>query len=238
MFSPRLNRYMPRVRGTGIRRRGSMSEVVRARTRKLPVVAFAAVLAAAGCSTEGPDPNGTSDEQFDYILSYAWDEAEELGASPEQFDILEQAREQGELSFELYSEAIDNSLRCLREEGVEPHDGGVHHEFGYPRRSYGVPVEAEAADPVEFAPGATVHRCIALHSLSVEGAYQNQPSSLEAQESHRRSLLEPHREAIVECVLQEGIEVDVEGDILRIGEAAKEAFHLEETDVDCTEGMW
>lgn len=201
------------------------------------VAAAVAVVATTGCGAGEPQPSDEAGEHNEFVMEYAIEEAERVGAAPEQIALLEQAEREGEVSFEIYNEAVDNAMRCLREAGVEPYDGGIREGYGFPERFYSVPVEAEAADPVEFHPGMTVHRCIAEHSLSVEGAYQNQSSSVEAQEAHFRAAYEPHREEIVACAQREGIDVDPDAEIMEIVGATQDAHARGQTDVYCTDGM-
>lgn len=200
------------------------------------LVAVAVAAATAACS--GDDAGtGEDDSRFATTIENALERARELGASDVQIELLEEAQRAGEVSFEVYNEAIERSLRCLREQGFEPDEGYVTHDQGYPFRLYGVPTEAEDADAVEFAPGATVHRCVADHSHWIEVAYQNQPSSVEAAESHQRAVYEPHREAIVACALEEGIDIDPDGDILEIVGRSIAAYNEGETEVYCTDGI-
>jgi hypothetical protein len=75
----------------------------------------------------------------------------------------------------------------------------------------------------------TVHRCIAEHSVWVEAAYTNQPSSVEAKEAY----WEQHRDAIVACLRAEGIDVEGDEPISDLKRIAVYAEDSGETDVDC-----
>lgn len=82
---------------------------------------------ATACSDDrsqaGADESG---DRFEYVMSRAFEDAEQVGASREQTEILEQARQEGEVSFELYNqdrarfephrEAI---VDCATREGID-----------------------------------------------------------------------------------------------------------------------
>jgi len=69
-----------------------------------------------------------------------------------------------------------------------------------------VPAEDEEVDQREPMPGITVHRCVAEHSIWVEFAYQDQPASVEARAEH----FNQYRDAILDCLANYGVEVDVD----------------------------
>lgn len=173
--------------------------------RSALVVAVVAVAASGGCAAD--EPGGHVDPEFAALLDDELAGARAAGASEEQIAILEEARRTGEISFEVYNEAVDRALRCIRETGTNPFDGGVIEHEGVQMRSYGVPEDAEAAHQAEPRPGWTVHQCVAEHSFWVESAYQRQPSSVEAMEAY----FDQYRDAIVACLTEHGVDVDPDG---------------------------
>lgn len=169
-------------------------------TRIQTVLVVAAAVVATSVSCSGGEPEGV-DPEFAQRLDRDLERAQEAGASTEQLAILREAQETGEISFDVYNEAIDAALRCARESGVAVHDGGTFDHLGLTIRNYSVPYgDADQREPL---PSITVHRCVAEHSFWVERLYQLQPASLEAQEAH----FEQFRDAIVECLAGYGIEV-------------------------------
>lgn len=197
----------------------------------IALVAIALVVAASAACRSGDSLEDVEDQHgwaktIDTILQ----QAQAAGAGDEQMAILEEAQAAGEVPFEVYSDAVDRALRCIREAGGQAEDRGTSESEGVLKRSYGVGAETEAADPVEFLPGATVHRCIAEHSLWVEFAYQNQPSSVEAKEA----FWEQHRDAIVACLRAEGVDVAGDEPMSELQQLSIEKYNAGEIGESCT----
>lgn len=202
------------------------------RMRALVATTTVVVATSAGCQSD--ESSGAIDEQDGLIASMVED-AEAANASPEQIAILAEAAEIGEVSFQVYSDAVDRALRCIREAGGRVEDNGTTESAGVRKRSYFVGVEAEEADPAEPLPGMSVHRCIAEHSFWVEMAYQNQPSSVEA----REAAWEQHRDAIVACLRDQGIDVAGDERMSELRRTAVEAYNIHgEADEDCTAAVF
>lgn len=198
------------------------------RCRVLALVA-AAMLAAAGAACSDDTQPQVAEGDFAQRLTNDIEGAEAAGATAEQIQILEEALRTGEISFEAYDEAINRALRCLREAGVAASDGGVADVAGVKLRSYSVPVDAEEADGREPVPGYSAHRCVAEHSFWVERAYQLQPASIEAQEAY----YEQFREPFLECLREQGIELDPDEAIALIVRESDEAYLEDRIDVSC-----
>lgn len=192
------------------------------------LVAGAVVVAGAACGS-GDSSETTEESGWGHDLSTLIEDAEEAGATAEQIAILEEAQETGEISFEVYSEAVDRALRCVRETGGRATDRGIEERDGIRVRTYSVGAESEEANPAELW-GMSNHRCIVEHSFAIEIAYQGQPSSVEAQEAS----WEERREAIVVCLHEEGFD-DVVGDepMSDLRRIAGEAVLEGETGQDC-----
>lgn len=196
------------------------------RRRSLALVAIVVVATSVACSSEKPPES--ADERFDRALAEFVQLAKEGEATPEQIAILEEAQQTGEVSFDVYSAAVDRALRCIRETGGQVDDRGAKERNGVPMRSYSVEASAEAANPAEVA-GMSVHRCLAEHSSWVEMVYQGQSSTVEAEDAH----WEQFREPVVECLREQGIEIDVNAPIAEIRDVANLAYINGEAEVSC-----
>ncbi|TNU73582.1 hypothetical protein FH969_10690 [Miniimonas arenae] len=146
---------------------------------------------AAGCSPgEAPQPVPTIDAR---ILAAA----REQGASDEQLSILES----GAVEFEEYQEAVDRSLTCMRDAGIEVFDDSVTSARGFPEISYSFATSSAGRSDDQTL--AIADACLAQHSLFVEQAYQLSPASIEQQEA----AFGPYRDVVITCLAENGGEV-------------------------------
>jgi hypothetical protein len=184
------------------------------------VVAASFVMLVACSGGVPPNPSLASDDPLQYFLEVALYEGE---ASPEQIRILSDAVEQGELSFEAYSDAVKATLACMSDAGVLVQGPQVDRNDGYPVLRYqyatGVTEEGNPDNPIP-------ELCIRANSFYVEFAYTSQPSSQEALDV----ALEAKREEVALCIAEAGIVVD---DDLPIREFLLEVVHSGESGRDC-----
>jgi hypothetical protein len=86
--------------------------------RRVIALVAAAVAVAASAACGSGEPENAVDEESGWAIDTIIQQAQAVAStSDEQLAILEEAQETGEISFEVYSEAIDRALRCIREEG-------------------------------------------------------------------------------------------------------------------------
>lgn len=169
----------------------------------LLIVVVAVVTAAtAGCSSWQPSTpdDGSVDQSAPWFgdTNADLDKAKAGGATAEQVAILEGALRTGRVSFEDYSAAVDQSLRCVREAGFQVFSDKVTVYQGLRMRMY----VTQSHDGNQQEPA--VEKCIQQHSYYVEKAYQLQPASMEARDQH----FAQYRDALIACLTGAGVAVD------------------------------
>ncbi|WP_062071874.1 hypothetical protein [Demequina sediminicola] len=164
------------------------------RLRTVAVVALAAVTAAC-TPTASEDP---ADPEFAVYMDELIEEASSEGASSGQIDVLEQAKTDGELSYEAAVEANRNLVSCLSEAGVEAHVTEETTNWGLT-----IPGYAASLDGPSDAE-SLVESCETAEAYWVGQVYQLQPASEEMQAAY----IAKQRPIVEECLAREGAEVD------------------------------
>ncbi len=177
-----------------------------------------ALLALTGCSDDGasaPEPTATLDARL-------LESAREGGASDEQLAVLQG----GQVTFEQYQTAVNLTVACMRDAGIEVIGDDVTQPRGFPEISYSF-ANSSAGRTAEQTL-AIADECIATNSMYVEQAYQMAPGSLEQQEA----AFAPYHDAIVQCVRENGGDLPDEATASAILAAA--ASLDAQTGIDCT----
>lgn len=169
-----------------------------ARARSV-ALACAALLAATGCSTDSAlvdrsDPATTSEPSGGDFLDMYLVRADDLGVSDGQRDVLERARDAGEVTPSLAREGLDAFFSCLDDHGVSHEFAGTDGTQEFPRFEYSV------------GEGASGDVCYQAEFALIDEAYQTQPRATAASEAR---LLE-HRPELVSCIREAGGSIDDE----------------------------
>jgi len=191
--------------------------------RRFGLLAFGALaLIVSGCSDASVSSPPVADARLQYMLDTALDEGV---ASQAQVDVLTQAVRDGSLDFKVYQEAINLTLDCLADAGI-PTMGPIADESrGFTRLDYayqagsppkstvneGSPAigeqESERYDPSKQDPlTLTAERCRDANSKYIEVAFDEQPSSMEANDT----FLESQRPAVLACAQEAGLALEVD----------------------------
>lgn len=155
-------------------------------------------LGASGCSAQAPAPTPSGGPFAQLVDSYLQGSGGE-GLADEQVAALENARAAGELTFEQYSAAVDDSLECISDAGFHVERYPTDETGGYPIINYFYE-GPEAGNPV-------ADECIHRNSEAIEAIYQLQPSSVEAKNAHLVTVAGD----IERCLEEEGTDVDFQG---------------------------
>lgn len=144
-------------------------------------------------------------------------------ASAEQVSVLEDGR----VSFDEYQSAVDRTLSCMRDAGIDVGDSGVSRSRGFRVITYAFPTSSPGRTDDQTL--AIADDCIATHSWFVEAAYETSPEALEVVEVE----FGPYRDSIIACVLAN--DGDIADDAGR-SEALLAASDVKrDTGVDCVE---
>lgn len=187
----------------------------------------AAAMGLAGCAEDAP----TSREQTTHLQQIAADAAASGLASDAQVAVLNAAARSGSLSWDDYAAAVDATLACFADAGINYVGPTTDDSMGFKQLGYAAQVGAadgmQQVEAVEGAPGesrvmweqpasghgdpkaAVADSCRESHSLWVEIAFNEQPSSIEAQDT----FLESRRESVVACAAANGLALDGEAPI-------------------------
>ena len=171
-------------------------------------VVAAAALALAACSSPTPGvlpgtpaPNASVTATLGSLAYYQQVAALDGSVAASQLEILDAAVKADQLSFEAYSEAINESLACIADAGVEVDGPRTDNSSGYPQISYGfaagMGADGKPDNPVP-------DDCIRRYSQYVEIAYTSQPASQEALDQ----ALAKKRPDVERCVDRAGIQID------------------------------
>ena len=170
----------------------------------------------AGCTSATPS-SGESTSIFDSMVK----RAQEGGADPSQIAILEK----GEVSYSDYEAAVNRSLQCMRDAGIDVIDPVPNSSNGLLMLNYGW--SPNVPGMTEDQGNALGDECLNRFSFWVEMLYQIQPSSVEAKEQYFVQF----RDVVVQCIRANG--GTVRDDATR-DEAFSAASTVEDqTGVDC-----
>jgi len=181
-------------------------------------VAFMACLTACTPNSQpSPSPTGAFAELVDAYLEGP--EADQYGT--EQVAALLAAREAGELGFEAYAAAIDQSLECISAAGFFTEKYPVDESRGFPVIDYFYE-SPESGNPVADA-------CMAKYSSALESVYQIQPTSAQAETIANDARIGP----MIACLEKLGVDEDLDSlnseEIgLKIGRLMLEASEVDE----------
>lgn len=185
---------------------------------RLAALAATALLTLTGCAgdeTAATEPSTTLDPRL-------LESAREGGACDEQLAVLQG----GQVTFEQYQSAVNQTAACMREAGIEVIDDTVTQPRGFPEILYSF--ASSSAGRTDEQTLAIADECMATHSLYVEQAYLTAPGTLEQQEA----AFAPYRDPIMTCVRENGGELPDDapaGDIL-VAAASVEV----QTGISCT----
>jgi len=160
--------------------------------RALMGIAFVAALALGGCTGTPEAGNETS------IDPRILEGARSGGADADQLAVLES----GNVTFEQYQAAVDRTITCMRDAGIDVVGDAVTETRGFPEIQYSFATSSPGRTDEQTT--AIADDCIDSHSKFVEAAYQNAPGALEAQELQ----FDTYRPAIIECLRQNGVDID------------------------------
>lgn len=180
------------------------------------VIAGLACAMLAGCSMGTPSSGDSSG-----IVSRALEWAREGGADPEQIAILEK----GEVSFADYESAVNRTLQCMHDAGIDVLGPTLDNSTGLTILNYSWSPELPGMS--EDQGTAIGDDCIDRYSHWVETSWQLQPSSMEAKER----FFDGYRETIVACIRQNG--GTVKDDVTREETAIAATDVVNKTGVDC-----
>lgn len=185
------------------------------RRRATAGIALVAALALSGCANE---PAAEADTSIDPRIL---EDARAGGADAEQLATLES----GQVTFEEYQRAVDRSLSCIRDAGIDVIGDGVTETRGFPEIQYSFAASSPGRSDEQTT--AIADDCIEAHSKFVEAAYQTAPGSIEAQEAK----FETYRPAIVECLRENGVDIDDDAAQADIFPAAGKLWEVKS--IDC-----
>lgn len=181
----------------------------------------AAVALTSACSTAPSDE--PADPEFALYMDELIEEASNEGASKTQIDVLEQAKGDGELSYEAALEANRNVVSCLSEAGVEAHITEEATNYGLTIPGYAASLDGPGD------PESLIESCETAEVYWVGRAYQLQPSAQELNAIH----IAKQRPIVEECLAREGAEVDPGlGDYELLSFAVD--YMIEHDSADCT----
>ncbi|MGV8979100.1 MAG: hypothetical protein ACOH17_13755 [Cellulomonas sp.] len=155
------------------------------------VLVCVAALALGGCGG-APETAATSSSDSQLLAS-----ARERGASAEQLAMLEGAK----VTFEQYQAAVDLSIACIRDAGIEVIGDAVTETSGLPSIEYSFAAKSPGRSDEQTL--AIADECMVVNSQFVEAAYRTSPGSVEA----RQAQIDKYRPAIVECLRSNGVSI-------------------------------
>jgi hypothetical protein len=190
-------------------------------------IAFATAAVLAGCA----DSSASQPPTTAHLQQIANDADASGLASDAQLATLRDAAAAGALAWDDYADAVNATLACFADAGINYVGPTVDESMGFKQLGYaaqvGGPQGAQEVQAVDDAPGesrvvwgeeptgradplATVaESCRESHSLWVEVAFAEQPTSLEAQDA----FLESRRAGVVACAEEKGLALDSEAPI-------------------------
>lgn len=129
------------------------------------------------------------------------------------------------VTFAEYESAVNRSIRCMRDAGIDVQGGDVTSPRGFPEIRY--MFAGSSPGRTDDQTLALADECMGTHSLLVESGYELSPASLEAQEKH----FAPYRTPLIDCVRGSGGTIDDALDWPELSAAAYD--HLAAGGPDC-----
>lgn len=148
-------------------------------------ILFVALFAVVGCASESNNPETT---EFSEMVATALEEARAGGASEDQLEILERARDRGHVTYEQTRAAVAATLECTSAQGVV----GTFNEIN---QANGINLPAYEVDASPPNAAQVLEGCETLESFWVWYLYQVQPVAIEANDDY----IESRRSDILAC---------------------------------------
>lgn len=149
-------------------------------------------------------PAGAS--SFDEVMSHALDDSVDGGASDAQVSLLQDARDNGELTLEQAREAARATVSCLEGLGFTAEVTEETVPAGLVVPGYRVQTDHGPSDDGADDPAfAASEQCERRESFWVNQVYQTQPTSIQASVDYINDTLAPELRA---CLESEGFDVD------------------------------
>jgi len=183
----------------------------------------AALVVLAGCMSAGGSPTDAGapmGQRYQDVVALARSSGV---ASQEQLTVLESATSSGALTFAAYSEAIDETIACMKDAGIAVTGPIADNTWGYPRLTYiaqtgimdvtsGGATDGDFEEHVSATPEVedvdpqtrVADACRERNSMYVEYAYDSQPSTIQAYDA----VLATKRKAVAACGHEVGIDPD------------------------------
>lgn len=179
------------------------------------VAAAACTLAVLiGACAHSEVPESTADATaFAILIEGVIEEAASEGGSPEQVQILHEARSTGAVSPELMRQSLNSYGGCVEATGMTYDWGEPTGPIDYPTFHFRVNVPLDVDQSLMDA-------CYREHAQYVNAAYQLQPATRQAQSE----LLVAHRDLIIECLRGADVEIAENASADEIALAVKTAF--------------
>lgn len=185
------------------------------------------ILALGACST-APEPAGPVEHvpelSFAQQVDQAIDDAKVGGASENQLTALEQAKHDGELTFEAAKAAMVSTVDCIAAAGVDVEYSetarGGRTTPGY---------IAHVGTDDDGTRMQVVESCDVRENFWINWLYASQPSAQEAYDSY---LLD-HEDEFIACVKEAGVQIDDNPTADQLNEAGMDALRESDGSTDC-----
>lgn len=182
------------------------------------MVAFAAFL--SGCAQGGAqEESPVEDYSFEAIVQSALQDAHDSNASQAQIDLLHDALDTGEMTFEAAAQARDATLKCLRDLGLDARAEDQENQWGWVLPFWSVASDSPA--PVET--------CELQESMWVSQVYQTQPAAHGARDAW---ILERSPQ-LRDCLEQGGITLNDDATVAELLSATSDMWSQTDGEVDC-----
>lgn len=158
------------------------------------------VVALTAC-TSAPAAQSASPGAADAIFRQAIETAVHGGAGAAQLEVLERARDAGEVTLDDVKSAVANTFECFEQAGIPYRSDGVATSQGQPVYMYSF---SSAAGMSEADSLAIADECQRLESFYVEDLYRTQPVAIEAYESYLETQVRP---LLLPCLVSLGVPV-------------------------------
>lgn len=192
-------------------------------------VALTISILALGACSAAPKPEAPAKETpaltFAQQVDRAIADAKAGGASESQLAVLEQAKREGDLSFEAAKAAMTSTVDCISAAGVD-----VEYSESAPRAGRTTPgYTAHLGTDDDGARMQVVESCDIQESFWVNWLYASQPSAQEAYDSY---LLD-HQDEFIACVKEAGVRLDDNPTADELNQAGMAALRESDGSTDC-----